>query len=190
METGTAMEPTDDELVAACLGGQKEAFSQLVERYQDAVFNLAYRMSGSHSEAADTAQEAFIRAYRKLSTFRRGHPFRNWILGVCANVTKNRFRSESRRRALEDEHAYAAAVAGHSGSSRILSPREEILERALMRLPEETRTLLVLKYMEALSGEEIAQVLNIGLSAVKMRLLRGREELMGLVAEMEKGTPS
>lgn len=183
------MEPTDAELVTACLDGQKEAFSLLVERHQDAVFNLAYRMAGNRPDAADAAQEAFIRAYRRLATFRPEQPFRNWIMGVCANVMKNRFRSESRRRALEAEHARAGGSV-EDGSARAGDPREEIMETALMKLPEKTRAPLVMKYMEGFSVEEIARMLNIGLGAAKMRLLRGREELLGLVRELEKEASS
>jgi RNA polymerase sigma-70 factor (ECF subfamily) len=183
------MEPTDEELAAASLEGRKEAFSLLVERHQDAVFNLALRMTGNRSDAADAAQEAFIRAYRRLSTYRPEYSFRNWVLGICANVTKNRFRSESRRRALETEHMLAGELDA-PGTRRAASPREQVLEQALMRLPEKTRALLVLKYMEGLSGGEIARALNIGLGAVKMRLLRGREELLELVRAMERGTTS
>ena len=183
------MEPTDEALAAASLAGRKEDFSLLVERHQDAVFNLALRMTGNHSDAADLAQEAFIRAYRRLETYRPEYSFRNWVLGICANVTKNRFRSESRRRALETEHLLANE-GGDPGATRARSPRELALEEALMRLPDDTRALLVLKYMEGLSGEEIARTLNIGLGAVKMRLLRGREELLERMREMERGTAS
>lgn len=180
------MEPTDAELVAECLEGRRESFSRLVERHQDAVYNLAYRMTGNHPDAADAAQEAFIRAYRRLATFRPQYAFRNWILGVCANVTKNRFRSEARRRALETEHARAdERSTGGPGPAR--DPLEEILERALMRLPEKSRAPLVLKYMEGFSVGEIARTLNIGAGAAKMRLLRAREELTGLIREIERG---
>lgn len=183
------MEPTDETLAAASLAGRKEDFSLLVERHQDAVFNLALRMTGNRSDAADLAQEAFIRAYRRLETYRPEYSFRNWVLGICANVTKNRFRSESRRRALETEHLIASGGDGPV-APRAPSPREQLLEEALLQLPEETRALLVLKYMEGLSGEEIARALNIGLGAVKMRLLRGRGELLERVREMERGTAS
>lgn len=183
------MEPSDEELATACLDGQKEAFSLLVERHQDAVFNLAFRMTGNRSDAADAAQESFIRAFRRLSTYRPEHPFRNWVLTICANVTKNRFRSESRRRALETEH-FLAGAPEPAAPGQARDPREAAMEQALMRLPEKTRAPLVLKYMEGFSVEEIARTLNIGLGAAKMRLLRGREELLGLVRELEKGTSS
>ena len=181
------MERTDPELVALCLAGHREAFAELVDRHQDAVFNLAYRMTGHHQDAADLAQEAFIRAFQKLYSYKPDYPFKNWVLGICANQTRNRFRGEARRRALETRHMLETVT-----ESEPPDPREATLEQALQRLPEQARVPLVLKYMEGLSLEEIARTLRLGLSAVKMRLARGREDLLQLVhqMQMEEGTKS
>ena len=174
------MERSDTDLVALCLDGQREAFSELVVRHQHAVFNLAYQMTTNHQDAADLAQEAFIRAFRKLHSYKPAFAFRNWLMGICANLARNRFRSESRRRALEIRHAQEA-----DPGPAAPDPRQVLLERALQRLPENTRVPLVLKYMEDLSLEEIARTLRLGLSAVKMRLARGREELLRHVRQLE-----
>lgn len=181
------MERTDPELVGLCLAGEREAFAKLVARHQDAVFNLAFRMTGNHQDAADLAQEAFIRAYRKLYSYKPEHPFKNWVLGICANQTRNRFRSEARRRALETRH-----VQESDDTPELPDPRHALLEQALQRLPEQARVPLVLKYMDGFSLEEIAASLRLGLSAVKMRLARGREELLRLVRQLqvEEGTKS
>jgi RNA polymerase sigma-70 factor (ECF subfamily) len=174
------MERTDPELVTLCLAGHREAFAELVDRHQDAVFNLAYRMTSNHQDAADLAQEAFIRAFQKLYSYKPEHPFKNWVLGICANQTRNRFRSEARRRALETRHMQEAVTEAEPPD-----PRQALLEQALQRLPEQARVPLVLKYMEGLSLEEIAQTLRLGLSAVKMRLARGREDLLRLVRQVQ-----
>ena len=176
------MERNDTDLVTLCLAGHREAFAELVDRHQHAVFNLAYRMTGSHQDAADLAQEAFIRAYQKLYSYKPEYPFKNWVLGICANQTRNRFRSEARRRALETQHMEESVTAPEPQD-----PRHALLEQALQRLPEQARVPLVLKYMEGLSMEEIARSLHLGLSAVKMRLLRGREELLRLVHQLQLG---
>lgn len=175
------MEPTDAELTGACLTGDREAFASLVARHQDAVYHLAYRMTGNRAEADDLAQEAFIRAYRRLGQYKPEFAFRNWVMGICANLARNGFRQRTRRTAAEREHAELADLERTAPS---MSERHAALERALMDLPEATRLPLVLKYMEGLSLDDIAGTLRIGLSAVKMRLLRGREEL---VRRMETG---
>ena len=181
------MERSDIELVELCLNGEREAFSELVVRHQHAVFNLAYRMTSNHQDAADVAQEAFIRAFRKLHSYKPTYSFRNWVMGICANLVRNRFRSEVRRRNLETRHAQEAEPAADPPD-----PRHALLERALARLPEQTRVPLVLKYIEDFSLEDIAKTLRLGLSAVKMRLARGREELLRHVRQMrtEEGVSS
>lgn len=171
------MDPrTDVELAAASRDGEREAFAVLVGRHQHAVYNLAYRMTGNAAEADDVAQEAFIRAYRKLVQFRPDGSFRNWVLGIGANLARNRFRQRTRREAAEQGHVEIAEL--ESGAGGVDSDRREALDRALMALPETTRVPVVLKYMEGLSIEDIARTLRIGLSAAKMRLVRGREELL------------
>ena len=173
------MERTDIQLVEACLAGDRESFSTLVERHQDAVFNLAHRMTGHAADADDLAQEAFIRAYRKLHQYQSAYPFRNWVLGICANLTRNSFRQRGRRQAAEMSHLQLVDL---QSPGRNAGPRQIALEQALMGLPEATRVPLVLKYMEGLSLEDIAQTLSLGLSAVKMRLARGRDALLAQLA--------
>jgi len=175
------MERNDTELVTLCLDGQREAFSELVVRHQHAVFNLAYRMTNSHQDAADLAQETFIRAFQKLYSYKPTYSFRNWVMGICANLARNRFRSETRRRTLETRHVQETVAEPPAAAD----PRQALLEQALLRLPAQTRVPLVLKYMEDLSLEDIAQTLRLGLSAVKMRLSRGREELLRHVRQLQ-----
>ena len=169
------MERTDAELAADCLGGDREAFGELVERHQDSVYNLAWRMTGNAAEADDLAQEAFIRAFERLHQYKPEFSFRNWVMGICANLSRNRFRRRQRREAAERGHAELAVVDTVRPAG---DGRREALDRALMDLPETMRVPIVMKYMDGLSIDEIARALRIGLSAVKMRLVRGREELL------------
>jgi len=97
-------ERTDPELVKASLDGNRTAFEELVCRHQDSVFGLAVGMTRNREDAADMAQEAFIRAYSKLEQYNPEYSFRSWILRICANLTKNLFRKRMRRRAVEDKH--------------------------------------------------------------------------------------
>ncbi len=173
------MEISDATLVEQCLGGRKDAFAGLVRRYQDAVYNLAYRWTGDRDAAADLAQETFIRAYRNLGSFRADRSFRNWVLAICANLARNRFRSEKRRQRAQEAHAelYGPVEPAPLGDST--------LDHALTRIPEKLRVPLVLKHVEGLSYEEVAGVLGIGVSAAKMRVKRARDQLVVLL----EGTP-
>jgi RNA polymerase sigma-70 factor (ECF subfamily) len=179
---GSVTDPTDASLVEQCLEGSKEAFAELVRRHQDRVYRLALRMTGDRDEAVDLAQETFIRAYRKLRLFDLQRSFGNWLLSLCANLGKNRFRSEARRRRAQDGHLELLAA----GAPRP-DPRKSALEEALRQMVEKLRIPLVLKHVEGLSYEEIAQVLGIGLSAAKMRVKRARDELVRILGPHVRG---
>lgn len=177
-------EVPDAELVRRCLDGRREAFAALIERHQEPVFNIAFRMTRSHADAADLAQEAFIRAYRKLARYKPEYPFRNWVMTICVNMTKNSFRSKVRRREAEATHQ---ELRSHDASGVSASPAGTALGEALHKLSPKWRVPLVLKHVEGFSYEEIAQMLGLGLSAAKMRVQRGRNELIRLVRSTEGG---
>ena len=178
------MEPSDATLVERCLDGNREEYGTLVRRHQDAVFGLALRWCRDRDEAADLAQDTFVRAYRKLRTYKPEYSFRNWLLSVCANLGKNRFRSNDRRRRAQATHAELYPRAPDPPD-----PRRIDLEEALGKVPETLRLPLVLKHVEGLSYEEISGVLGIGVSAAKMRVKRGRDELVRLLGRGPGGTP-
>lgn len=167
------MELSDAALVEQCLAGRKDAFAGLVERHRDAVYNLALRWTADRDEAADLAQDTFVRGYGKLRSYDPGYAFRNWLLAICANLAKNRFRSAARRRKAQQTHAEL-----YPANPGFPDPRRAALEEALARIPETLRVPLVLKHMEGLSYEEISAVLGIGVSAAKMRVKRARDDLM------------
>ncbi len=165
-------EQTDPELVAASLGGNRIAFEALVRRHQDAVFGLAVSMTRNHSDAADMAQEAFIKAYRKLEQYNPDYAFRSWILRICANQTKNMFRSRTRRRDMEERHMVQTEI-----EQSVIAPDFQALEVALEQLPPKLGAPLRLKYMDGLAYDEVAKVLGIGVSAAKMRVMRAKNML-------------
>jgi RNA polymerase sigma-70 factor (ECF subfamily) len=174
------MNDDNSQLAQQSLDGNSNAFEELVRRNQDAVFNLVWRMTGNYHEAADITQETFIQAYRKLHSYKSAFAFKNWVLSIGSNLTKNRFRSHGRRQQMEKTLAEMQDLEPPPTTGS----REEELEAALSRLSEPLRTALVLKHMEGLSYEEIAQTLGIGVSAAKMRVARGRDELV-LILESE-----
>lgn len=165
---------SDATLVEEALGGRKESFSLLVQRHQNAVYNLAYRWSWNRDDAADIAQDTFIRAFGKLGLYKPQYPFRTWVLTICANLAKNRFRSDERRRRAQETHLELYPQQG-------ADPRESVLEDALGAIAEAQRVPLILKHVEGLSYGEIAAVLGINVSAAKMRVKRARDELVKII---------
>ena len=169
-------EQTDPELVRASLDGRQYAYEELVRRHQDAVFGLAVSMTRNREDAADMAQEAFIRAYNKLEQYNPEYSFRSWILRICSNLTKNMFRKRVRRRNTEEKHLEHAEI-----EKSTTDPDFEALEEALAKLPAKLGSPLMLKYMEGLSYDEISDVLGVGVSAAKMRVLRGKKLLVEIL---------
>ncbi len=170
-------------LVERCLTGDDTAFDQVVLRYQDMVFSLAYRLLGGYDEAVDLSQEVFLQVYRKLSTFRRDSSLRTWIYRIVINRAKNRQRWWKRRinemTALPIEEAESRARSGDILQDEALARKEQgqILHSAIDKLPFDQRTILLLKEIEGLSYEEISSTLGLPLGTVKSRLARARASL-------------
>jgi RNA polymerase sigma-70 factor (ECF subfamily) len=159
--------------VEQCLDGDREVFGRLVERYQQPVFNLAMSMTNrNYGDAAELTQDTFVRAFQKLHSYRSQYAFRNWVMTICANLAKNRFRTVARRQ--QAEEAYLERNPGRTYHD---DPAHRAFRAALSRLPENVRVPLTLRHVEGLSYEEIASVLGIGKSAAKMRVSRGKEQL-------------
>ncbi len=165
-------EQTDQELVSACLAGNRAAFAALVERYQNSVYGLAVSMTHNHADAADMAQDAFVRAFTKLHQYKPEYSFRSWLLRICANQTKNLFRKRASRQQLEDVYQLESDIRRSNGDADYHE-----LDQAMSRLPSNLCAPLRLKYMEGMAYDEIAEVLGIGVSAAKMRVLRARNQL-------------
>ncbi len=174
---------SDAAIVEQCLAGRKNAFEELVRRHQHVVFNLSLSLMKSRDRAEDLAQETFLQAFRKLARYDPRYSFRNWILTICVNLGKNRWRASSRRKRTME--AYAREREGTAGPPE--EPATDIAKH-LQEIPEKLRVPLVLKHVEGLSYEEVAHILRIGTSAAKMRVKRGRDALLHLLqAETEGG---
>ena len=173
----------DAELVAAVLDGDDEAFAHLVRRYRDGYARFAVRMLGSHADADDALQSAFVRAYRGLRGCREPARFGAWLSQIVVNECRTfaARRSRRERRFVDDpalEEALAVAADGDFAGEE--GVREEI-QRALDRLVPEQREAFVLKHVEELSYEEIAEITGVGVSALKMRVKRACERLRELL---------
>jgi RNA polymerase sigma-70 factor (ECF subfamily) len=174
----------DRELVDRARRGDLRAFEELVERHRAVVFRVAARVVG-REEAEDVSQDAFLRAFHRLERFRGESPFRSWLLQIAHNTA---LTALSRRRA---EPAGSAAEVETAGSEAVhdrqpvdlLEERErmERLELKLRELRPEHRAVLVLRDLEDLSYDEIAEVTETPLGSVKARLHRARRELIDLL---------
>ena len=169
----TVGEDDDIVLVERCLGGDTAAFRPLVERYQRVLFTVAARMLGDGDEAADAAQNAFVRAYQKLQTFDHGHKFFSWLYRILINECLNVRRS---RRALEP---LDASLAARDDPHRDLEQSElrASVQLALLRLPPASREVIVLRHFAGLSYLEIAEALGVPEKTVKSRLYSARQRL-------------
>ncbi len=165
---------TDEELVERALV-QPEAFSQLVVRYQHRLYGLAYRMTGSASDAHDLAQEAFIRAFRRLETFQSGRRFAPWMYRIAVNLCLDYRQDRHVTTSLSD-----IDVPVQEPSPEAQAMQHEVqkqVQRAIMALPPKYRAVIVLRHMEDLSYEEIAAALDLPVNTVRTHLFRAREAL-------------
>lgn len=172
----------DEELVSKAIHGDKEAFAELVRRYERPIYALAYRMVGNREDARDLAQEAFLKAYRALATFKESSRFSPWLYSIANNLCIDFLRRKGRNNLSLDEPFPLGGerqIAGGVDPTVQLEKRETQLQvqQALNNLPPKFKNILILRHMQELSYEEIAQVLGISASLVKTHLFRAREAL-------------
>jgi len=171
---------SDAALVELVLADDQDAFTVLVERYKDAVQNLAYRMLSNAAEAEDVTQETFVRAYTQLATYKPAHKFSTWLLSIASHLAIDQLR---RRRflalPLEDVPFldWIADVGTSPEQSALEGEQQDEVQTYLQRLPGKYRAVIVLRYCYDFSYEEIARTLNLTPALVKARLHRARELL-------------
>ena len=180
----------DTELVARARGGDAAAYEELVHRHQAIALRTAYLVGGNESDAQEAAQDAFLKAYRALGRFRRGAPFRPWLLQIVANEARNRRRSAGRRQALV-LRAVADAAPGDAAPSPeaalVSAERREELLAALNRLGDDHRLAISCRYLLELTEEETAAALGVRRGTVKSRLARALERLRAELGEESDG---
>jgi len=173
---------SDEELVEACQAGEASAFDVLVARWEDPIRGAAYRFLGSEDEARDVAQEAFLKAYRALESFKREARFSTWLYQIATNLCRDRLRRRRTRAAVsleELEEAGPVIVETRPGAHERLLQMDlaRAVRRAVHALPEEQREVVILKEYQGLTFLEIAQSLDVPVSTVKTRLYRGLGQL-------------
>jgi RNA polymerase sigma-70 factor (ECF subfamily) len=180
----------DDELVRRVLGGESDAFAELVRRTRRDGYRLARRILRTHEAADDALQEAYVKAYRALDRFEAGRTFAPWFLTIVARTALSALRRESRRAAesLDDP----APEGNLPLAERIADPAHDaagmehrmLAERAFASLSEEHRAVLALRVGSDLSYAEIAEALEVPVGTVMSRLARARETLLERMREL------
>jgi len=171
----------DFQFVEAALAGQKEAFGQLVERYQDRLIHAISRYLGSVEEAHDVAQDAFVQAYTRLASFRGEAAFYTWLYRIAFNLAMTRVRRRRPMQSLDqakDRLGNEPIDVGATAETGIL--REEqarVVHMALGQLDEEFRQVLVLRELEGCTYDQISQILEVPVGTVRSRLYRARIQL-------------
>ena len=179
---------TEQELVRAAAGGDTEAFERLVRTYENKIYHLALRMCGSSEEASDIAQEAFLAAWRGLPSFRGEANFATWLYRLTSNAAIDYLRRQKKERgdmSLADEDLGLDAVDTGPGPQDA-AERTEVrtaVAAGLQQLSEGHRQVLVLREIQGLSYEEIADVLEVDLGTVKSRISRARTALRKILLE-------
>jgi RNA polymerase sigma-70 factor (ECF subfamily) len=177
------MGPTDEELVAAFQRGEASAFDELVGRWDRKIHGAIYRVIGPDEDARDLCQEAFLKAYRGLGSFKREARFSSWLYQIALNVCRDRLR----RRRGHPAVSLDDVEDGREGGLRTAAPSplelveardlRHLVEDAIATLSAEEREVVILKEYQELTFPEIAEALEVPLSTVKTRLYRGLAQL-------------
>ncbi len=187
-----ALAPSDADLVAATLAGDRRAFGQIVERYQRLLCSLAYSATGQLSQSEDLAQEAFVDAWRQLARLREPEKLRPWLCGILRFKISHLRRADGREpvRNAESIDDSADSIASSDAPAADLAVQKEeqaLMWSALERVPETYREPLILFYREHRSIEHVAVALDLTEDAVKQRLARGRKILQEQVLAFVEG---
>lgn len=177
----------DKALIRAVQSGDQDAFDKLVLRYQDRLFNLIYRFLGDYQEANDCAQETFIKVFKSLKNFRFESSFSTWLYRIAVNTCKNRLKSSAyrwRKKTVSlgipdgssHDNPVAEIVNGSPSPVVQLEKKERMMriQNAINSLPEEQNRVIVLRDIEGLSYQEIAEITELNPGTVKSRLARAR----------------
>jgi RNA polymerase sigma-70 factor (ECF subfamily) len=178
----------DARILRGLRSGIEDAYEELIERYEQQIFGMVYRLLGNQSDASDVVQEVFLKVFRGVATFREQSSLRTWIYRIAVNEANNHRRWFVRHCKLEvpleetrPEHPNSIEYTPDPGRSpfeqAMDSETRTLIERALTQINPVFRTAVVLRDVQNLSYEEIAEILQVSLGTVKSRILRGREAL-------------
>ncbi len=177
------------ELVKKSQLGEKAAFEQLVIRHQELVFSLAYKLTGNREMANDVAQESFIRAWKAIEKFRGDSTFSTWIYRITVNTAWTLRKKAKKHNTLNIDDTYEPIVIDEKKDPELVainSDLSSVLVNALDKLPIEQRIIVELKNIEGRSHKEIADYLDISVTAAKVRLHRAHQKLRIILEEVDR----
>lgn len=173
--------PDDAAVIRRCLEGDSNAFGILIDRYQRALFNTALRMTGDTEEAADISQEAFVKAYQRLREYQPEHKFFSWIYRILVNDTLNRLKQRNKTQSIETEFTSDDRLPDEQFDDKRRSSR---IESALRELAFDQRIVIVLRYFNDMTYQEMSAILSLPEKTVKSRLYSARQNLALLLTRM------
>ena len=171
-----------DAVIQRCLGGDQDAWAEIVRLHWRKVFNIAYKFTGKHDEAEDLTQDVFLKIFKSLDTFDRRANFQTWLVSVSRNLCIDHYRSVRKERETIDRDVDPGDL---TPAAQTISPmaaleqrdRVELLKKAMDQLPPTLRSAVLLRDIQELSYQEIADRLHLPEGTVKSRINRGRTEL-------------
>jgi len=165
-------EAQETQIVARILEGDRQAFALLVEEYKSPIYNLAYRMTANTQDAADLTQDVFIRAYTYIWLYNPQKKFFTWLYTIAVNTIKNYIKKNKQYKNMRSVDLEERQFPANQNSSEA-----QDINIYLSGLDAETRALIIMKYIQELSFEEISEISGKSISAVKMRIYRALEDL-------------
>jgi RNA polymerase sigma-70 factor, ECF subfamily len=196
-KVGEPLETEEKQLISRCKKGDLSAFDQLMQTYEKKVYALCFRMAGNPHDAADLAQEAFLKAFRALPSFKGESRFSTWLYRIVTNTCLDERRRLARRPSLvsldkpleTDEGTLAVALPDTSPDplhAALSGELQQEIQQLLSQLPAEQRLILVLRDLEGYSYEEIGRITGVEMGTVKSRLNRARARLRDLYLKKEE----
>jgi RNA polymerase sigma factor (sigma-70 family) len=195
VDSAAAQTTTPDSLIEQCLSGDQEAWETIVRQHWRKVFNVAYKFVGKHDEAEDLTQDIFLKIFRALGTFDRRANFQTWIISISRNLCIDHYRSVRKERqtiAREVDTGELQPASTERGPYHAAEHQDlrGLLRQALQTLPTTLRTAVVLRDLQELSYQEIADRLALPEGTVKSRINRGRIELARQLKRLQDKQPA
>src|SRR5690242_5029097 len=187
----TSADENDAELVVASQGGDQDAFAQLVQRHQRRVFNLVFRMLQQYEEANEVTQETFLAAWQGLSSFRGDARFSTWLYRIayncCLKQLEQRKKDKALNAAIQEEHLLDLAGEENAAMTQIeTADRQSLVHEHLSTLPAKYRIVLVLRHLQDMTYEEMAEILTMPIGTIKTHLFRARNLLKERIQAIEQ----
>ncbi len=189
----TLLQMSDEDLMAQFQAGTVEAFDILVSRYKDPLTNYIYRFLGDMKECEDLLQETFLRVYRNRHSYRRIAKYSTWLYTIAGNLARSEYRKRKRRRLYSlqsvnrDDEEYEVEIPDEQFSPDKHTEstiQDHHIQEALKQIPEEFREVVVLRDVQNLAYEEIAEITGLPMGTVKSRINRGRTKLQSLLKDV------